>query len=296
MKFIMFRGLPASGKSTRAQEVANIINASIVERDLIREKLGVIGDNWSPQKEKLVTEHQKNIIISLMQRKEKIISSDTNYNLKCEAMYKNLCKQYGYDFTIIDMMYETTVLECIRRDSQRTGHKRVGESVIREMADRYGIVDKLPDYDTSKPDTIIVDIDGTVAKMVNRTPYDYSKVLDDAPRTHVIKVVRALYFHELKTRNVSVTFMSGRPDSCYKDTEDWIQVQVIQNNIIENRLLMRREGDMRSDSIVKGELFDNHIRDKYNVIAVFDDRPKLIKNLWLPMGAPIFNVGTGEEF
>ena len=35
---------------------------------------------------------------------------------------------------------------------------------------------------------------------------------------------------------------------------------------------MRSAGDKREDSIVKSELFDAHVRDKYNVQFVLDDR------------------------
>ena len=37
---------------------------------------------------------------------------------------------------------------------------------------------------------------------------------------------------------------------------------------------------------------------KYNVIAIFDDRPQVIRECWqaLGFGDRIFNVGGGEEF
>ena len=52
-------------------------------------------------------------------------------------------------------------------------------------------------------------------------------------------------------------------------------------------LHMRAEGDMRKDSIVERELFDAHIKDKYDVVAVFDDRPQMIR-LWNLMGLKTF--------
>lgn len=61
---------------------------------------------------------------------------------------------------------------------------------------------------------------------------------------------------------------------------------------------MRPQGDMRRDSIVKRELYENHIKGKYNVVAIFDDRPQVIRECWqaLGFGDRIFNVGTGKEF
>ena len=40
---------------------------------------------------------------------------------------------------------------------------------------------------------------------------------------------------------------------------------------------MRPEGDMRKDCVVKEELFWRNVAPSYNVVAVFDDRPQMIK-------------------
>jgi len=149
MTFYMFRGLPGSGKSTRAKELSLSVGAQIVERDEIRYQLG-IHENWSPEGEDKVTVIQKNMFVDVMEKGIPIISSDTNYNPKTVAMIENFCKQFGYTLSVIDCMKEVTVMECIRRDALRSGWKHVGETVIREMALRYGVVDKLPQYDPKK--------------------------------------------------------------------------------------------------------------------------------------------------
>ena len=42
---------------------------------------------------------------------------------------------------------------------------------------------------------------------------------------------------------------------------------------------MRKENDNRKDSIVKEEIFWNSVAPDYNVKAVFDDRPQVVR-LW----------------
>ena len=42
---------------------------------------------------------------------------------------------------------------------------------------------------------------------------------------------------------------------------------------------------MRQDTIVKEELFWEHIEPIYNVIAAFDDRPVIVR-LWHKLGIP----------
>ena len=41
---------------------------------------------------------------------------------------------------------------------------------------------------------------------------------------------------------------------------------------------MRSEKDYRSDEIIKEELYNQYIKDKYYCIAIFDDRDRVIKN------------------
>ena len=59
----------------------------------------------------------------------------------------------------------------------------------------------------------------------------------------------------------------------------------IENNSWENaisgykKLVMRKTGDYRKDSIVKREMFEEHIEGKYNVLFVLDDRNQVV-DMW----------------
>ena len=48
---------------------------------------------------------------------------------------------------------------------------------------------------------------------------------------------------------------------------------------------MRGFGDNRNDRLIKEELFFNHINDKYSVLGVFDDRPRVVR-MWYDIGIP----------
>lgn len=56
---------------------------------------------------------------------------------------------------------------------------------------------------------------------------------------------------------------------------------------------MRKSGDMRKDSIVKREMFDEHIRGRYNVNFVLDDRNQVVE-LWRSMGLTCLQVADGD--
>ncbi len=59
-------------------------------------------------------------------------------------------------------------------------------------------------------------------------------------------------------------------------------------------LNMREAGDMRKDSIVKKELFDQHIRGKYNVRMVIDDRDQVVDMWRNELGLTCLQVAEGD--
>ena len=48
---------------------------------------------------------------------------------------------------------------------------------------------------------------------------------------------------------------------------------------------MRKEGDVRKDTVIKEELFWEHIAPHYNVLVAFDDRPCVV-DMWHDVGIP----------
>jgi hypothetical protein len=59
-------------------------------------------------------------------------------------------------------------------------------------------------------------------------------------------------------------------------------------------LYMRAEGDNRKDAIVKEEMYEQHIKGRYNVLVVFDDRNQVV-DLWRKkLGIPCFQVNYGD--
>jgi predicted kinase len=306
--FIMFKGLPGCGKSTVAREVleASPNTTRIIERDTIREEMGILG-TWSPQKENEVTVIQETRLRVNMESGLDTISSDTNLNPKCEALYRRLCEEYGYILHIIDMT-NVPIETCIEQDAMRTGPKCVGEKVIRDMAKRYSIgpykdkkcppVPVTDPYEcVNKPYGIIVDLDGTVAQMVNRGPYELDKVGSDVVRIHVVNAIKALYEYYNSFRSTTIIFLSGRDDCAFDDSLHWLVEKAnFFPSAFKMKLLMRKTGDKRRDSIVKNEIFDEHIRGKYNIVGAFDDRDQVIRECWLPKGLPVFAVGDGSIF
>lgn len=127
---------------------------------------------------------------------------------------------------------------------------------------------------------ICVDIDGTIAQCGDRDIYDGSKVYLDKVIDPVADVVRK-YLVEDK-----VVYLSGRDEEHRGVTEKWLA----DNGLWGGKLIMRPNRDKRCDTIVKKELYETHIKGKYNVLFVIDDRPKVCR-MWRELGLFLFNVG-----
>lgn len=83
--------------------------------------------------------------------------------------------------------------------------------------------------------------------------------------------------------------LSGRKESAREYTKEWLKY----NNILYDKLLMRKDNDDRKDAIVKKEIYDNIIKDNYNVLFVLDDRDSVVK-MWRDEGLDCFQVYYGN--
>ena len=136
------------------------------------------------------------------------------------------------------------------------------------------------------PTAVLVDIDGTTALMVARSPFDETRVHEDRPNMPVIEVVRAMH-----DAGHLIVFCSGRTEGCRGATEKWLREHVDVPYCAA--LHMRPVGDTRKDAIVKAEIFDREIRHKYRVVCVLDDRDQVVQ-MWRSLGLTVLQVAPGD--
>lgn len=299
-ELFIYRGLPGSGKTTRAKELQKVTGARIVGRDHLRELLyGLANYKPSNSKEQEVTRLQEKMIRDGLRADQMVIVDDMNLKAKYMRRLMEIATQEGAEYSIIDLT-DTPVETCVERDLARD--RQVRPEQIRDLHKRFiqGKPYPLPLPETAEkpseglvyeppadaPPALIVDIDGTVAKMNGRSPYDYTKVSEDLPNEPVIGIVKLYY--EL---GYEILFTSGRPDSCREDTVKWIKENI--NLGWDYRLLMRNAGDHRKDSVVKRELFDRHIRENFRVEFVLDDRNQVVE-MWRSLGLTCLQVAEGN--
>lgn len=301
---IITRGYPGSGKTTRALDWVNEYPTRRVRvnRDDLRQTLfgKVVGVD-----EKTVTVAQRAAVTALLKAGKDVIVDDTNLRLRSAREWNDLAVQLGVKFLVWDV--KTDVETCVLRDQDRMsmGGRYVGSRVIRDFAKRYPLknwpevkpterkhsgppLPVEPDY--TLPSAIIVDLDGTLAKNVTGREF-WGKGLERVYEDEVNELLNSLIRHYADDLGHEIIFMSGRNEWAREKTVRWLENKADWNPD-EYLLFMRADGDMRKDFEVKAELFDQHVRGKYNVLMAFDDRDQIVR-LWRDMGLICYQVADG---
>ena len=279
-KVIILVGLPASGKSKFANELLLSEPGRWVRtnKDLLREMAHA--SYWSPGNEKLILEIRDAIILMALESGKNVIIDDTNFGRHIDHI-KELVKDQAV-VEINNSFLQVPVEECIKRDLKRLNS--VGKDVIMQMYNKYVRVPiPSPEYHPELPDGIIVDMDGTLALLNGRNPYDASRCESDLPNQPVLDTV-----HKWQS-SLNIIVASGRTDNYQPQTERWLQ----KYGVNYTNIYMRKTGDQRKDSIIKEEIYRQNIEGKYNIRFVLDDRQQVV-DMWRSLGLTVFQVAEGD--
>jgi predicted kinase len=285
-KLLMLKGLPASGKSTRAKEILKQGNWIRVNRDLLREMLH--DGKWSGRNEDMTVQIERAIAREALGAGLNVVVDDTNLNPKNEGMWRMVTDIAGGSFE--KETIELPIEECIERDFKRANS--VGRDVIVGMALQWNLF-PVPDKGF-----VLCDLDGTLCDITHRLKYakgeekDWTKFFQgipgDSPRHEVMEILSKAHYEEGR----KIILVSARPDTYRKQTTDWLDTYM--GHIPYEALIMRGENDKRDDVLVKGDMYEKFFKN-YPIEAVIDDRPKVIR-MWREKGLNVIDVGSGEEF
>lgn len=294
----ILRGVSGSGKSTWARQQ----NAVVVSRDDLRE---TFFPNFTPEEyykspllremEDSITRIQDATIASLLEAGKDVIVDNTNVEWKYVKALAKIGQAAGADVNI--KLFDVPLGRALTNAEARAnaGGRLVEPHIIRKQHERLqGTKDRQLDEPVvvkpyhgtpGKPKAFLVDVDGTLAHMHNRSPYDWKKVGDD----HLDEVIADIVFNLGVDSDYTCVVMSGRDAACLDETMDWLD----RHAIPWKHLYMRAEGDMRRDDIVKAELFDKYVRDNFDVQFVLDDRDQVVR-MWRKMGLTCLQVAEGN--
>lgn len=312
-KIILTRGIQGSGKSTwaKAWVKEDPLNRIRYNNDDVRNSQGVYwpDDNKAlKKKESCLKKIKKFTIQCYMESGYDIVVDNMNLNPNEWTSFKDIIKNFNdsqkeFVYTLEFRDFFIPVEECIARDALRPNP--IGAKVIKETYRRYRqeMIDidnqKLNDarlpYNPELPNCILADMDATLCFNTSGRPYfgegSADKMYLDVPNDPVIKVVRN--YLQSAGENDRVFIVTGReaaPD-IRKATIDYVKEHVSTDPRIE--VIMRVDKDYRKGDIVKKELYETHIKGKYNVDFVLDDSIKIVK-MYRELGLTVLQPNEGK--
>lgn len=298
MKLLFLRGIPASGKTTFAlQWLAEAPERRVrINRDDIR--YGLFGKYWDVD-EGAVSIVEAQTLRDMLARGKDVVVDATNLIAARVTPLMEIGARYGASITFKDFVIDRDT--AIIRDAKRD--RVVGAAVIEDLAGRYtrkgGALPPVPTLrryvpplaytpDKNKPAAIIVDIDGTIADHDGvRNPYDTSRYHLDNVHWDVVDTIDSLS----DAWGAKVILMTGRDEEFRVETAKWLLDKGIHFNYLFMRPTMK--GNKIEDSQIKLALFDQHVRNEFHVMAVFDDRQRVV-DMWRSLGLRVFQVAPGD--
>lgn len=155
----------------------------------------------------------------------------------------------------------------------------------------------------AKPYAYIFDIDGVLADcshrlhFIQREPKDWNnffkteRILQDKPIQANVDLLLALTWRVGKD---NILFVTGRKEEHREPTANWLYEKVFYASYFPaHTLFMRKDNDFRPDWTIKKEIYENQIKDKYEVFGVFEDRTRVVR-MWRDLGLPCYQVCDGD--
>jgi len=288
-KIIILRGLPASGKSTYAKQLV-LDNPNMykrLNRDSMREMLD--GYHFSRSNEKFVKRLRDWLTVESLRDGKHVIIDDTNLSEKnirrIEQLAQQFAKESGHEIQVEVKDFDVPLNELLARDSKR--EKPVGRKTITRMYEQFK-AKRVGDYanqNTDLPPAIICDLDGTLAIMHDRSPFDGKACESDLLNQPIYDILDTF-----RKTGSKIILLSGRTDDSMPETKRWLA----KHQVEYDELYMRKSEDSRKDSIIKTELFNNHIKEKYWIKFVLDDRNQVVDMWRLELGLPCMQVYYGD--
>lgn len=296
---IILKGLPGSGKSTWANELIDRepFKWKRINKDSLREMMDA--GKYSKGNEKFVLLLRDNLITMALGDGKSVIVDDTNFQPIHEERIREIVALYNKhnnkSVSVKIKFFDVSLDVCIERDNKRCGG--VGEAVIRKQYDQF-VSPKLyqePRYavqNESLPHAIIVDLDGTLALLNNRDPYNASVCNETDTINEPVKFLMDIigYVEILNGVYVEILIISGRHGIYEKETRQWLE----DNDVNYDELFMRKPNDHRDDPVIKKEIYNEHIKGKYNIKFVLDDRDRVVDFWRKELKLPCFQVWYGD--
>lgn len=297
-KLTVLIGISGSGKSTWAHKEwsKDPLNTLIVSRDSIRESMFGFSDKtlkhyFNNEKlfslEREVSKMCDTMIYEGLEKGKHVICDDNHLELGAIEQYK-----FWNVLTAVEVFNETLV-QAIMKDRGRV--KQFGDEAIKIQYSKFKQLIHDPRFNkldftpvelvnnSSKPRAVLFDIDGTLAHMHNRSPYDWKKVGEDTVDWDIAYIQNCLAFTNASD-SPTIFVTTARDGIAEFNTKKWL----LDNGIKYDSFLIKEQGDLRSDWVVKEEMWRELVEDYY-IVGCFEDSLSVVRR-GRALGLKMFNV------
>lgn len=143
--------------------------------------------------------------------------------------------------------------------------------------------------------TVVFDIDGTLADIAHRRPFldgdrpDWRRfnaaMGEDTPNRPIVDLYLTLW----TSGAYDLQIVTGRNEAFRKVTETWLT----WNEIPFNRVLMRADGDFRADNLVKADILKQLQSEDRDIAFAVDDRQQVV-DMWRENGVTCLQCDVGD--
>ena len=299
LQILILIGAPGSGKSAFARYFLRTEeNWMRLCRDDFR-AMQFTTDNMSNHEERLIAEMTDAAIEKLLLKRCNVLIDATH----CRKEYLNhYIERFNHladiSFKVFDVDYSTLAERCDKR-FQNTG-KFIPRSVLKKFVKELEVLKKEFDFsprpkvdiyksataqDVSLPKAVICDLDGTLALIRNRNPYDATHCDEDELNVPVANLLRSFYDNGYK-----ILLLSGRTERFHSPTVRFLE----KHSVSYHQLWMRKDNDSRKDATMKREIFDTEIAGKYFIELILDDRNQVVDMWRKELQLTCFQVNYGD--
>lgn len=144
-----------------------------------------------------------------------------------------------------------------------------------------------------KEKALIIDLDGTLADIRVRLKHleggkkDWKSFNKSIETDELHEWCREII--ERFAIDHQIIIVSGRTDELKTQTKEWLK----KYNVTYHHLFMRKGHDYRPDNEIKLEIYEEHIRDRFSVSFVLDDRQKVV-DMWRAEGLVALQCAPGN--
>lgn len=238
--------------------------------------------------------------------KENIIVDRMNFNKDQRNRYLQLAKDAGYGTEII--VFHTPMKTCIDRCMEREDHPTIkdAKSVIRATHFFFTKYERVEDDEADvvtrkgwvdiEPNTIVCDLDGTLADAMHRVHYvrgegkkNWKKFFEEIPNDTVNEWCKAIL--DNMHHKYNIIYATGRSADCMENTLLWLGKHKLLYDNFE--IFSRLHNDYRKDNIVKEIILEFEIKTRCGILFVVDDRPAVCR-MWRKHGYTVLQCQDKE--